>query len=124
LRQAHAVRRGHYFGTLIHHARGRRCAFAQLAIAIAMVVTAIGRLLVLRARRLDLRRARRLTTVVAAVRLPAVAATAHQEQAQATDASLEAEQQLAVHRSPTAMTTNLPTAPTASIVCSQPASIG
>jgi hypothetical protein len=27
-RQAHATRRGQYFGTLIHHARDRRCAFA------------------------------------------------------------------------------------------------
>ena len=37
---------------------------------------------------------------------------------------LEAKQQLVVHRSPTAETTNLPATPTPSIVCSQPASIG
>jgi hypothetical protein len=124
LRQAHAARRGQYFGTLIHHARGGRCAFAQLAIAIAMIVTAIRGRLVGRARRANLRVARRLTAVVAAVRLPAVAAAADREQLQATRASLESKQQLAVHRSPTVTTTNLPTAPTTSIVCSQPASIG
>jgi hypothetical protein len=124
LRQAHAARRGQYFGTLIHHARDRRCAFAQLAVAIAVVLAAAGRGLVLRPRGADLRCARRLAAIIAAVSLPVVTAAADQEQTLATEASLEAKQQLAVHRSPTATTTNLPSAPTASIVCSQPASIG
>jgi hypothetical protein len=131
LRQAHAARRGQYFGTLIHHARDRRCAFAQLAIAlaqlaiaIAVILTATGRGLVRRTQRTELRCARRLAAVIAAVGLPVVTAAAEREQALTTDASLEAKQQLAVHRSPTAMTTNLPPAPTASTVCSQPASIG
>jgi hypothetical protein len=123
-RQPHAARRGQYFGTLIHHARERRCASAQLAIAVAVIVTALGRALVRRASLRQLRLARRDATVIAAVDLPSVAAAADREQLQATAASLEAEQQLVVHRSPTATTTNLPTATTPSIVCSQPASIG
>jgi len=129
LRQAHTARWGQYFGTLIHHAR--RCAFAQLAItfaqlaiAIAVVLTAAGRGLVLRTQRAELQRARRLAAAIVTVGLPVVAAAAHHEQALTTDASLEAKQQPAVHRSPTVMTTNLPAAPTGSTVCSQPASIG
>jgi len=125
LRQAHAARRGQYFGTLIHHARDRRCAFAQLAsafaqlaIAIAVVLTAAGRALVRGTQRAELRCARRLAAVIAAVGLPVVTAAADREEAQTTDASLEAKQQLAVHRSPTATTTNLPSEPTTSIVCS------
>jgi hypothetical protein len=131
LRQAHAARRGQYFGTLIHHACDRcfafaqlAIAFAQLAIAIAVVLTAAGRGLVRRTYFAELRRARRRATVIAAVGVPVVAAAADREQLLTTQASLEAKQQLAVHRSPTAATTNLPTAPTTSIVCSQPASIG
>jgi hypothetical protein len=131
LRQAHAARRGQYFGTLIHHARDRRCAFAQLAItfaqlaiAVTMVLAAPGRGLVRRPYPAELRRARRLAAVVTTVGVPVVTAAADQEQALTTDASLEAKQQPAVHRSPTAMTTNLPAAPTGSSVCSQPASIG
>jgi hypothetical protein len=131
LRQAHAARRGQYFGTLIHHARDRRCAFAQLAIAlaqltiaIAVVLTTAGRGLVRRTQRTELRCARRLAAVIAAIGLPVVAAATDREHPLATEASLEAEQQLAVHRSPTVTTTNLPSEPTTSIVCSQPASIG
>jgi hypothetical protein len=112
------------FRNLIHHV-GRRCAFAQLALSrIAVVLTAAGRSLVRRTQRAELRCARRLAAVIAAVGLPVVTATAEREQALTTDASLEAKQQLAVHRSPTAMTTNLPLPPTGSTVCSQPASIG
>ena len=124
MRQAHAARRGQYFGTLIHHARSRRCTFAQLAIAIAVVFAASRGGLVRRARRAGLRYARWLAAVITAVGLPVVAAAADREQGLATDASLEAKQQLAVHRSPAATTTNLPPRPTTSIVCSQPASIG
>jgi hypothetical protein len=102
LRQAHAARRGQYFGTLIHHARDRCCAFAQLAItfaqraiAIAVVLTAAGRGLVRRTQRAELRCARRLAAVIAAVGLPVVTAATEREQALTNDASLEAKQQLA-----------------------------
>jgi hypothetical protein len=97
LRQAHAARRGQYFGTLIHHARDRRCTFAQLAIAlaqlaiaVAVVFTTAGRCLVRRTQRTKLRSARRLPAVIAAVGLPVVTAPADREHALATEASLEA----------------------------------
>lgn len=122
LRQPHAARRGQYFGTLIHHAR--RCALAQLAIAIAVILTPLGRALVRRTRCALLRCARWDATVVAAVDLSSIAAAANRKQVKATSTPLEAKQQLVVHRSPIAETTNLPTTPAPSIVCSQPASIG
>ena len=86
-----------------------------------VVLTAAGRGLVLRTQYAELRRARRLAAVIAAVGMPVVTAAAHHAQALTTAASLTAKQQLAVHQSPTAMTTNLPAAPTGSTVCSQPA---
>lgn len=122
LRQPHAARRDQYFGTLIHHARC--CALAQLTIAIAVILTPLRRALVRRTRCALLRCTRWNTTVIPAVGLSSIAAAANREQVKATSAPLEAKQQLVVHRSPTAETTNLPATPTPSIVCSQPASIG
>jgi hypothetical protein len=120
--QPHAARRGQYFGTLIDHARS--CALAQLAIAVAVILTPFGRTLVRRTRCAHLRCARWNATALAAVGLSAIAAAANRKQVEATSAPLEAKQQLVVHRSPTAETTSWPATPTPSIVCSQPASIG
>ena len=81
------------------------------------------RFLVLRAGCLGLLGACRSAAPITAVGLPAVTTSTDPEQMLAVDASLDEKQQV-VHRSLTAVTTNLPTPSTSSIVCGRPASIG
>jgi hypothetical protein len=117
-RRPHAARRGQFFGTLIHHARVGGCTFAQaqVAIPIAVILTAQRRCLMARAGLLLLGRAGRRATRVVAIALASEARPAEREQAAAESASLEAQQPLVVHRSLTAKATNLPRLPAASIV--------
>jgi hypothetical protein len=99
LRRAHPADRGHFLGTVIHHARGERCTFAQaqLAVAIAVILPAVRRLLVPCAGIADLGFPARRPARRGAVGLAPVARLADLEEAHAEDTSLEAKQR-AVHR--------------------------
>jgi hypothetical protein len=119
LRQPHADGWGQFLGTVIHHARDRRCALAQavVAIAVGVIGAPLRRLLVASSRRFLLRLPRRITARVVAVGLAPEARLADREQPDAEPASLEDKQRV-VHRPRAATTTNLPRTPIPSIVSS------
>jgi hypothetical protein len=97
--RAHPADRGHFLGTVIHHARRERCTFAQaqLAVAIAVISAAVRRLLVPCAGIADLGFPARRPARRGAVGLAPVARLADLEETHAEDTSLEAKQR-AVHR--------------------------
>lgn len=99
MRRAHPADGGHFFGTVIHHARDQRCTFAQAqrAVPIAVVRPATGRSLVVSPSCPGLLRPGRQPARRGAVDLAAVARSADREHAHAELASLEAEQHV-VHR--------------------------
>jgi hypothetical protein len=99
LRRAHPADRGHFLVTVIHHARSQRCTFAQAQrpVAIAVISSAVRRLLVPCTGVADLRFPTRLPARRGAVSLAPVARLADLEEAHAEDTSLEAKQK-AIHR--------------------------